>query len=1156
VKRNRQYKGRKTTFFLIFFLLFSSHTAWAQLQGKPFVRNYPPRLYKAAIQNWAIGQDKRGVMYFANDQGVLEYDGKAWHLIRTRNNSPVRSLAVDKAGTVFVGGSGEIGYLSPNELGELRFVSLKDKLPKDAPVFEDVYTTHATNEGVYFHNDKFIFLYNPQTQQSQIWYSRADSFFFLTFWVRDKLYVHDLDVGLMALQKGKIQPVRGGEQFIGERIYTILPYSSSKLLIGTRKKGLFLYNPNAIEEKDLIIPLETDGDEFLLKNQLYNATLLPNGEYAFCTREGGVLLMNRQGKIRGVLDESAGLTDHNVRAAFVSQEGVLWLALDNGISQVNLQSPIRFWDANLGLKGTIRAIAEFEKRVYVATSLGVYFLENGKFKEVGEIATECWDLLEYQPNPNQAAQLLVGTNDGIYAISQGKALMVKETRPLAVLSLRASNTRNDYIFAGLKGGFLVLNYQNNNWTQANTDVSIKDEIYSIAEDKQGNIWLGTFIQGLVKLNLDKNNNPTQIQRFDTRAGLPSERDNKVFFWNNRLWFGTVKGLYRFDNQSNKFLTDNIFGDRFTDGSHGVYRFAPDNLQNIWISEVNNQRNPIGLLFRQRNRSYDWDDGLLRRLPEFSEPYIFPANDGLVWIGGSEDLYVVDATQAKTPIKPFYTLIRQVKLNEDSIVFAGTNYLKAKVGNQNYYQIGFEQPNKLKKTFAYNNRFSLDFQCVATFFDNELGNEFSYALVEGIGILPTKSDWSGWSKDSKKQYTNLREGDYTFYVKSRNVYLEEGQPAKFEFRIAPPWYRTVLARVLYALLGVAFVVFLIYLNSQRLLRQQVKLQKLVAERTHQLSEKNAELETKNQEIMIQATKLQVAYEEISKKTAEIERKNRDITDSINYASRIQGAMFPSVGKMQKIFPDSFVIYKPRDIVSGDFYWLAETPLEPRFNKDPNIKNGTISVFKGFSEGKKIIAAVDCTGHGIPAALVSMIGDSYLNQIINFEGIKQAHLILRELDFFIRHTLNQDETDSMDGMDMTICIIDPNNATMEFAGAKNSLIYIQNDTLSVIRGDKYGIGGFAMDNSEKVFTRHIIPIDVPTSFYLSSDGYEDQFGGEKGKKFMIKQMKEMLLSNHTLPMLEQKQIYEQRINDWMKGYEQVDDILLLGVHLNPNDFAEAK
>jgi serine phosphatase RsbU (regulator of sigma subunit)/ligand-binding sensor domain-containing protein len=1152
VKQYWQYRGLKSV-FIIFFLLLASNWAWAQLEGKPFVRNYPPRLYKAAIQNWSIGQDKRGVMYFANDQGVLEYDGRNWRLIRTRNNSPVRSLSVDKNGTVFVGGSGEIGYLSPNEIGEMHFISLKDHLPKDAPIFEDVYTTHATNEGVYFHNDKFIFLYNLQTQKSQIWYSNPDSFFFLTFWVRDRLYVHDLDKGLLALQKGKIQPVRGGAQFKGERIYTILPYSSSKLLIGTRKKGLFLYNPNAIEDRDVIIPFDTDGDEFLLKNQLYNAILMPNGEYVFCTREGGALVMNRQGKIRSILDESVGLSDHNVRAAFVSQEGILWLAMDNGISQVNLQSPIRFWDASLGLKGTIRAISEFEGHIYVATSLGVYFLENGRFKEVSDIATECWTLLEYQPNDNQAAQLLVGTNDGIYAISKEQALLVKQTRPLAVLSLNASTTRKNYIFAGLKGGFLVLRYQNNDWTQVNTNTDIKDEIYSIAEDKQGNIWLGTFIQGMVKLNLDKNNNPSQIQRYDTRAGLPSERDNKVFFWNNRLWFGTTKGLYRFDNQANKFFSDNIFGDRFTDGSHSVYRFAPDNLQNIWISEVNNQRNPIGLLFRQKNRSYDWDDNLLRRLPEFSEPYIFPANDGLVWIGGSEDLFVVDAARPRNSIKPFYTLIRQVKLNEDSIVFAGTNFTRSKIANHIYYQVGFDQPHKLKKTFAYDTRFSLDFQCVATYFDNESVNEFSYALVEGVGITPTPADWSSWTKDSKKQYNNLREGDYTFYVKSRNVYGEEGQIAKFEFKIAPPYYRTILARVIYALLGVAFVIFLIYLNSQRLLRQQVKLQKLVAERTHQLSEKNAELETKNQEIMIQATKLQVAYEEISKKTAEIERKNRDITDSINYASRIQGAMFPSVEKMQRVFPESFVIYKPRDIVSGDFYWLAETPLEPRFNKDPNIKNGTISVFKGFAEGKKIIAAVDCTGHGIPAALVSMIGDSYLNQIINFEGVKQAHLILHELDFYIRHTLNQEETDSMDGMDMTICIIDPNNSTMEFAGAKNPIIYIQDEAISVIRGDKYGIGGFALDNSEKVFTRHIIPIDVPTCFYLFSDGYEDQFGGPKGKKFMIKKMKEMFLANHHKPMREQKQIYEQLITDWMTGYEQVDDILLLGVHLDPKDFA---
>lgn len=1118
------------------------------------MRNYPSKEYKAAVQNWALLQDKRGVMYFANDQGILEYDGKNWVLIPTTNNSPVRSLAIDNQGVVYVGGSGEMGFLAPKASGQLEYISLKKYLPKNTPEFEDVYTTHATDEGIYFHTDKFIFLFNPNSQKTQIWLANADSFFFLTFYVNHKLYVHDQKVGLMAIHKGQIKLIRGGDFFKEERIYTILPYDSEKLLIGTRKKGLFVYNPISLEDKELIREFDTPAKDFLLKNQLYNGAILPDNEFALCTREGGLLILDKLGNIKGIYDEKLGLIDHNVRSVYMSKEGILWFAFDNGISQMNLNLPIRFWDTNAGLKGTIRAITEHNKILYVATSLGVYYLEEDKFKEIPEIATESWTLLNYKID-EENSELLAGTNDGIYLIKDKHATLVHKTSPFATLSLYASPYRKGLVYAGLKGGFLVLQRKESNWLKINTEESVKDEIYSIVETPQGQIWLGTFIQGVASIELDNKFNPVNFQRFGIKNGLPTLRSIQVFYFDKRLFFGTNKGLYQFDANSRRFTTDSYIGQTFANGSRGVYRLVNDYRQNAWLSEVNTENHSIGVALRQKNKSFLWNDTILRRLPEFSEPYIYPANNGLVWIGGSEDLFVYDQNRTNRNKQSFSVLIRKVMLNEDSLIFGGNFYKKL---NNAFTErvIDLKQPKSLKPTFAFQPKFSLDFYCAAPFFDNEADIEYSYALLEELNRQPNQNDWSAWTKDIKKQYTNLREGNYVFYVKARNVYGEISEIAKFEFNISPPWYRTTLAYVFYVLLGIGLVAWLIYLNSLRLLKQQARLQRLVEERTHEISEKSKELEKQSQEIMIQATKLQVANEEITKQKTEIEEQNKDITDSINYASRVQGAMFPSLDKMKKIFPNSFVIYKPRDIVSGDFYWFAETPLEPRFAKDPNIKNGTVSIFKGFAEGKKIVAAVDCTGHGIPAALVSMIGDSFLNQIVNFEGIKQAHLILQELDFYIRHTLNQDEGESMDGMDMALCVIDPNNATLEYAGAKNPLVYVQNGEVKVIKGDKYGIGGFQMEKTDKIFTRHIIDIDKPTSIYLFSDGFEDQFGGPKGKKFLLKRMTEIFAAQHGNRMEDQKIILEQTLADWMEGYEQLDDILLMGIHLEPQDFEDVQ
>jgi serine phosphatase RsbU (regulator of sigma subunit) len=150
------------------------------------------------------------------------------------------------------------------------------------------------------------------------------------------------------------------------------------------------------------------------------------------------------------------------------------------------------------------------------------------------------------------------------------------------------------------------------------------------------------------------------------------------------------------------------------------------------------------------------------------------------------------------------------------------------------------------------------------------------------------------------------------------------------------------------------------------------------------------------------------------------------------------------------------------------------------------------------------------------------------------------------------LKQDDGQNVDGMDMALCVIDPNNQTLEYAGAKNPLLYIQDNEMFIIKGDKYGIGGFQFEQGEKEFTRHIISLDKPTSFYLLSDGLEDQFGGEKGKKFSIKRVKELLLEHWQKPMEEQKQIYQQAFQMWKGNYGQVDDVLLIGVHINPIDF----
>ena len=272
--------------------------------------------------------------------------------------------------------------------------------------------------------------------------------------------------------------------------------------------------------------------------------------------------------------------------------------------------------------------------------------------------------------------------------------------------------------------------------------------------------------------------------------------------------------------------------------------------------------------------------------------------------------------------------------------------------------------------------------------------------------------------------------------------------------------------------------------------------------------------------------------VEERTEELTDKNFKITSSINYAKRIQEAVLPPVAQITSKLPDAMVFFKPRDIVSGDFYWFAE--VFP--SGDTHQQEAT----------KMVLAAVDCTGHGVPGAFMSMIGNAYLNQIVRLQQLTSPEKILEALHQSIRKDLKQQETLNRDGMDVALVVIDKQAKTLEFAGAKNPLIYMQDGEMLEIKGDKFPVGGYA-HQEEQSFQKHTIDISNPTTFYIYSDGFQDQFGGKKFRKFMSRKFKNLLHEIHPKPMQAQAQILEEQLQDWMGEHRQVDDVLVLGVHL---------
>ncbi len=322
------------------------------------------------------------------------------------------------------------------------------------------------------------------------------------------------------------------------------------------------------------------------------------------------------------------------------------------------------------------------------------------------------------------------------------------------------------------------------------------------------------------------------------------------------------------------------------------------------------------------------------------------------------------------------------------------------------------------------------------------------------------------------------------------------------------------------MGMAIVLFivlvfvLIYNNRQKHFINQL------------LREQKTEIEQQRNNIVEQHKVLEVKNQEIAK-------KNIDITASINYAQRIQAAILPTAESISQIFEEFFIFYQPRDIVSGDFYWAYQA--------------------KRNSKLYSIMVVADCVGHGVPGAFMSMIGNNILNNIIKENRIVEPERILSLVDVEIVKTLQQKQSKSKDSIDMVVLCIDQNERMVEFAGAMNPLHYVQNGELHTIKGDSLNIGGYLhADEDEKLFTKHTIQLPTigeKTVFYLTSDGYQDQFGGEKNKKFMVKRLKEMFVNIHTQSMEAQKNILQTTLNKWIidGNEQQTDDVTIVGIKL---------
>ncbi|MTI30344.1 ATP-binding protein, partial [Xanthovirga aplysinae] len=864
-------------YFLIFSKIYlSSPYLFGQEKGIPLLRNYPLEEYDSGSQNWAIIHDKRGVVYFGNEEGILEYDGENWRQIKTSNESAVRSLGRSKDGTIFVGGVGEFGYLSPSPLGELQYVSLSSRLDSLQKQFADVWSISTTSDGVYFLTDEILFRYDFESFKT--WKKEGD-YFYLCKTINDKLYIHEVGAGIKTLTNDRLELIPDGEMFAQSMIHAFIPYKDDQLIIGTMNNGLYRFNPR--EKTDTVTVFKSEANEFLKKNKLYHGIELSEGKMAFGTIRKGLAIINEEGKILELIDKESFLQDETIYYLHYQRKNVLWIAMDNGLAKLEVDSPLRFWDESTKLKGSVLDIIKHQDTLYVATSFGLYYLETSQksnnhkisqFKKVPGIEGQCWDLIEYAPpkssnNEKKPPLLLAGGTNGIFQIEKKNAKTISNVH--YAFKLYTSEKFPSKVLIGGKNELAVIKYHNNSWIPQNNLFSFQGEIRDINEDQEGNLWLATSYKGLIKVSFPSKgrrfgkgklkNKSRAIQAltyYDTLQGLPSLAGIRLVKYHNRLLFATEKGLLHFNDEKGRFFADSTLGEKYAEGSKWINRYYIDKQWNFWV-------NGTEVFWKENDGNLVYDQIPLKRLPKKQVEVIYIDQNQAVWMGGTKGLFRYNPEAKREDQDEYLTLIRKVICGKDSIIFSGTlphiitnSSLDSSVIN------GFPFGQKTIPQINYKSN-HLTFSFSSPFFDEETKINYSYYL-KGFD-----KEWSTWKREAQKEYTNLPEGEYTFLVKAKNFYGKESQTATFSFVILPPWYRTLWAYLLYFFLVMALVSSLIKLRLKNLKKEKFQLEKLIEERT-------SEIQNQKEQLSLQAKELREVNQIVQSKNKTLEHQKEEIT----------------------------------------------------------------------------------------------------------------------------------------------------------------------------------------------------------------------------------------------------------------------------------------
>lgn len=808
--------------------------------GIPNIVNYTKQQYSAGSQSWGVVQDKNGIMYWANNDGLLSFDGVFWRIYKLPNKTIARSVAISDDNKIYIGGQGEIGFFSPGGNGELIYTSLNKLIPTADNDFADVWNICFYQNKVFFRANKKILEYDGK---KVVVYNSVNWGFLSS--VNGELLANEIDKGLVYYSNGQwLSKIKVGKLPADNLLLrSALPLTKDSTLLVSLMHGLFILHG------DTVSAFSTPDLKNIASKNISSACIISKDRIALATNLGGCIIINKQGKFIQRFTKNEGIQNNNVLSVMADKDKNLWLGLDNGIDLVTYSNAIRNIFPDLQNRNTGYTSTIFKNELYLGVSTGVYRIKLDQLANDISYTIGTFDFVENSQGQvwNLSAvnnKLLMGHNKGAYIIEGNKAIPLDVRTGFWGFQPLYTTQPSPVVIGGTYNGLSFTN--DHNGILSTPVVNSQVESARFVAIGKNIIWIAHPYKGIYKISYDEKG-IGKSERYQDKNKILSGNHNKVFKLKDKIILTSDNGIFEYDEQQTDFIRSTSLENLLGKGT--VSYLKEDARGNIWFC-------------RDRKISivdYSFKEPRIVLIPEIDGRIIsngfeniLPIDSNNVLIAAEKGFFHINYALYKKNRLPLQVLIRKVQLSnvqDSGLIYGGYNLLSS------------------VPSIKHKNN-SLHFECASTLFGQELNTEYSYFL-EGFD-----KNWSVWTKKPERDYTNIPAGNYVFKVKCRNNPDNESKVSSFSFKVLPPWYETWWAYTFYVLLFFSLLYFFYKRQQSKYKRlQQLKLQ----EQRRKYDEEQKQLQLQHQ-LAIQQTEKQIVELRNEKLQSEVEHKNSELASS--------------------------------------------------------------------------------------------------------------------------------------------------------------------------------------------------------------------------------------------------------------------------------------